>query len=155
MNGKRRLLFFFLACLFLAACSAGAEEGPRPPKILYGQDLCVSCGMVIDQARFAAATLLTDGEYRKFDDIREMLIYHMEQPTEQAVAWFVHDYRSEDWLRGEEAFYVDSGGIATPMGGGIVAFGDQAEAQTFAAEQGGAVYNLDEIRAKVHAEEHP
>jgi copper chaperone NosL len=111
--------------------------------------------MVIDQARFAAATLLADGDYRKFDDIREMLIYHMEQPTEQAVAWFVHDYQSEDWLRGEEAFYVAVDNIATPMDGGIVAFGDQAAAQSFAAERGGVVYNLDEIRAKVHAEEHP
>lgn len=148
------LILFYIIVPLLAACKPKLEE-PHPPDIIYGQENCASCGMVIDDARFASATLLTSGEYRKFDDIREMLVYHMEHPEDQVIAWFVHDYQSERWLRGETAYYVLSTSIITPMGGGIVAFAELADAQNFASEKGGAVYKFDEIRAKVHAKEHP
>jgi copper chaperone NosL len=83
-----------------------------------------------------------------------MLVYHMEHPADQVKAWFVHDYDSEDWIRGEEAFFVRSQQIKTPMDGGIVAFLSQERAGIFAAEWEGRVYSLDEVRAEVHMEVH-
>jgi copper chaperone NosL len=150
---KPALKILLLAAALLSACSS-QPEGPRPPEILYEQDVCVSCGMIISEARFAAATVLTDGEGRKFDDIAEMLVYHMEHPTEQVAAWFVHDYEDEHWIRAETAYFVHSDALKSPMGGNIVAFEDETAANALAAELQGEVYTLDQLRADVHMEVH-
>jgi len=138
----------------LLACSP-KPEGPQPPEIIFGQEMCSACGMVIDVPRFAAATLLIDGQYLKFDDAGEMLSYHMNHPEDQVAAWFVHDYPSEKWIRGEQAIFVESPSLQTPMGSGIAAFTDRAEAEAFAVERNGKLFTLDEMRAQVHLVEHP
>jgi copper chaperone NosL len=146
--------FLWLSLAILASCSP-KPDGPQPPEIRYGQEMCSTCGMVIDDPRFAAATLLTDGKYLKFDDAGEMLSYHMKHPEDQVAAWFVHDYPSEKWIRGEQAIFVLSQSLQTPMGTGIASFENQAEAEAFAAEHNGVIYNLDKIRAQVHMAGHP
>jgi len=146
---KPNLFFCLLAfCLTLAACAQQPAE-PQPPEIIYGQDLCDNCGMIISEAKYAAATLLVEGGSHKFDDISDMVIYHLDHPNEVVKAWFVHDYNSEAWIRGETATYV-RGDINTPMGGGIVAFENKAEAESVAAEVNGKVMNFDEMRVEVH-----
>ena len=152
---KRWVLILSCLLLFLgaSACTSQPAE-PQPPEIDYGQEMCAQCGMIIDEPRFAAATLLTNGEYRKFDDVGEMLVYHMEHPEEQVSLWFVHDYNSEGWVRGETAYYVKSTSLHTPMGTQIVAFADEGDARDFAAQMEGQVYTLDEIRVQVHIEVH-
>ena len=140
-------------CLLLSACSPKSAE-PQPPEIAYGQDMCDACGMIISDAKFAAATLLTSGEALRFDDIVEMVTYHMDHPEAQVKAWFVHDYPSEAWLRGETAFFVLSDQLQTPMGGGVAAFEKKSEAEAFAVEKDGQVLTLDELRVEVHMKVH-
>ena len=124
--------YVLLVTFLLSACGAQPRQ-PQPPEIVYGQDVCEGCGMIIGEAKFAAATILTDGTARKFDDIGDMLIYHLDHPEAQVKAWFVHDYQSETWLRGETAFFV-KGDLMTPMGGRIAAFENKTAAETYAAE---------------------
>ena len=145
-TSKKLTILAILLLILLSACTAPASES-QPPDIAYGQDLCDQCGMVIGEARFAAAILLSSGKYLKFDDIGEMLAYFKANPEIQVEAWFVHDYTSEEWVRGEKAFFVRSSSLQTPMGTGIVAFKDRAEADRFAAENSGVVFNLEEILA--------
>lgn len=152
-NICKNLIFSLLAVVLLTAC-AGSSGEPRPPEIQYGQDMCSACGMLISEARFASATLLNKGEARIFDDIGEMLVYHMDHPEEQVQAWFVHDYGSESWIRGESAFFVKSEAIKSPMGSGIVAFEKKADAEAFAAQVQGLIYSLDEIRGQEHMDVH-
>lgn len=141
-------------CLVSAGCAAPTPTGPQPPEIAYGQDLCEGCGMVIDEARFAAATLTVAGKAHKFDDIGEMIIYHMEHLEEQAQIWFVHDSVGGHWIRGETAYFVQVTGLASPMGHGIVAFEDQAAAEKFAQEKNSRVLTLDELRVAIHVAVH-
>ncbi len=134
----------------LTAACAPQSSTPQPPEIIYGQDVCDGCGMIISDARFAAALVLTNGEGRKFDDIGEMLTYQMEHPEAQVKAWFVHDYSSTAWIRGETAVYVKGAGLQTPMGGNIVAFENRALAEDYVTETKGHIYTLDELRAETH-----
>lgn len=144
-----------LMVLVTAACSSPQTEQPQPPEIQYGLDLCDACGMTIDDPRFASATLLKDGAYRKFDDIGDMIVYHMDHPDQQVSAWFVHDHDSEEWLRAEEAFYVVSTEIESPMGHGIFAFATQQAAENYAGELTNAqVMNFEETRGDVHVKVH-
>ena len=46
--------------VLLASCSARPGE-PQPPEINFGQDTCDACGMIISEARFAAAIVLNSG----------------------------------------------------------------------------------------------
>ena len=137
-----------LACAFLAACGGGNDIGA--PEIFYGQDVCEECSMIISDAKFAAATLDLKNNAHKFDDIAGMLIYHMDHPESQVRAYFVHDYNTGAWLRGEDAFYVRAALPDAPMGDSIVAFAERAAADTFAARVGGQVYKFDELRVNVH-----
>jgi copper chaperone NosL len=139
--------------LLLAACAPQPGE-PQPPAIAYGQDLCEACGMLIDQPQMAAATLDTDGQPHKFDEIGDMVQYHAEHPTVQVQAWFVHDYDSEAWIRAETAFFVYTPDLLTPMGHGLTAFGTQAAARAFAAQWQVPVLSFDEARAAMHAMDH-
>jgi copper chaperone NosL len=152
---KRPHLFAMALLLSLLPSACGAQPpGPQPPEIVYGQDLCDGCGMIISEARFAAATLLTDGAGRRFDEIGDMLAYHMEHPEAQVKAWFVHDHLSEAWVRGETAWYVEADRLQTPMGGRIVAFEDKGAAEAYAAQVNGNVYTLDALRVDVHLRVH-
>lgn len=155
MRNHMRLLAvcLFFSTTVLVACQGKSNE-PQPPEIVYGQDVCDQCGMIIGEGRFAAATLLTDGEALIFDEIGDMLVYQMDHPEAQVKAWFVHDYPSEAWMRGETAYFVKSESLKTPMGGGIVAFEKKEVAEAFATEWDGKVYTLDELRAQVHIEVH-
>jgi nitrous oxide reductase accessory protein NosL len=137
----------------LSACAPQPGE-PLPPAIAYGQDLCEACGMLIDQPQMAAATLDLDGQPHKFDEIGDMVQYHAEHPTVQVLAWFVHDYDNEAWIRAETAFFVYAADLSTPMGHGLAAFGTHAAALPFAEQWQVPVLSFEEARAAMHAMDH-
>ena len=140
------ICLLFLA-LIGAACSAD-NGGLRPPELMVGSDVCEECGMVVSDARYAAATLVESGHTHKFDDLAEMFLFQGKHPEDVVRAWFVHDYEAETWIRGETAFYVMSEAIHSPMGYGVVAFETRAAADTFAAELADAqIFTFNELNA--------
>lgn len=150
----RWAVFGLLLALGLAACDSGQGAEPQPPQIAYGHDLCEACSMLIDEPRFASATLLNDGSARKFDAIDDMIVYHMDRPNLMVRAWFVHDFATQQWVRAEAAFYVQSDQIRAPMGGGIAAFATRASAEEAGKRYNSKVMNWDEARAYVHTNVH-
>lgn len=148
-----RLAALTLIAGLLGAC-ASRPTGPQPPEIFYGQEVCEACGMIIDDARFAAAFLDADGQAHKFDDVGEMIGYQMNHPDLQVQVWFVHDYPTQTWIRGETAFYVMSESIGSPMAHGIAAFASAEEARQFADERNVEVLTFDDLRVAVHLQGH-
>ncbi len=146
-------LLSLLLSVALTACAAKTGE-LTPPEIAYGQDLCETCGMLIDQPQLAAASIDTAGQPHKFDEIGDMIQFHAENPTIQPKAWFVHDYGTEAWLRAESAYFVYSPELLTTMGHGLVAFETQADAATFAEQWQAQVLSFDEARAAMAAMVH-
>jgi copper chaperone NosL len=141
-----RLALFTMPLLLMAlllgtaACSAGATAD-QPPAIRYGEDACDHCRMIINEPRFAASYVTESHETRRFDDIGNMLA-HYAQFKEKVAAFWVHDYESEEWLRAEEAHYVISSQIQTPMGHGVVAFADATQAERLAGAHDGRVLDF-------------
>lgn len=143
-----RFVLFIVHCslfILLAACSAPTGE-PQPPEIHYGEDVCDACGMLISDAKFAAASVEDDGAARKFDDIGDLLAYTAGPAQAKVKASFVHDYPSEKWLRAEAAFFIVSPQIQTPMAHGIAAYADRAAAEAAAQQYGVKVMTFDELR---------
>jgi copper chaperone NosL len=87
---------------------------------------------------------MTDaGETRRFDDIGGMVAYIDEISEDVAVFW-VHDFDTEEWLKAEEAFYVESQ-QQTPMGFGVIAFSDQQRADQWATENEGVMLSYADL----------
>ncbi len=141
---RRFLLAIYL--LLLGACQARPDIS-LPPEILYGEDICTECGMIISEARFAAAYYTPDGEARRFDDIGGMLTHHARQQEDVARFW-VHDYETEEWIVAGDAFFVSVDDLHTPMGFGLVAFSDQTRARNFADQSQSMVMTFDQTMEK-------
>jgi nitrous oxide reductase accessory protein NosL len=150
MKFSQGLLLGCLVAGFALLTACGGSNEINAPEIFYGQDICEECSMIISDANFAAATIDLKGNAHKFDDIGGMLIYHMDHPEFQVRAYFVHDYQTGAWLRGETAFYVRANLPDAPMGDGIVAFADRATAENFADRMRGQVFKFDELRVNAH-----
>jgi copper chaperone NosL len=122
----------FLILTFLVACRSPVDLS-EPPEIRYGEDTCTECGMIISEPRFAAAYYTVDGNAQRFDDIGGMASHHAEHQEDVAQFW-VHDYDTEEWIIADQAFFVMSDQIHTPMDFGVVAISGQSRAQELAAE---------------------
>jgi copper chaperone NosL len=132
-----------LALLFLVGC--GAQQSlDEPPEIRFDVDVCDQCGMIISEPRFAASYVTTAGDVRKFESIGDMLVYHLREQEEVYLFW-VHDYYSDEWLRGDEALYVLSEQIVTPMGDSVLGTADQTAADRLVAEGGGMIIGFEQL----------
>ena len=141
-----RTFILLVVLLLLGACQSQPDLS-QPPEIVYGEDVCTECGMIISEARFASAYYTQDGEARIFDDIGGMLTHHADNQEDVAQFW-VHDYETEEWIVAENAFYVSGEELHTPMGFGVVAFSNQARAQNFAEQSQAMVMTLDGLMDK-------
>lgn len=153
---SRRLMY--LIGLALIAVLAGCAQGvtvPAPPEIRYGEDVCVGCNMIISDERYASAYAyeIETGRFESlpFDDIGGMVGYAKKHPDHNVVRWWVHDYNTKEWIDATTAFYMASDDLQTPMGFGVAAFAQQADAEAFAAELGGVVLAWEEAREHMTA----
>ena len=115
-----------LLFLFLDAC--GPSE-IRPIDI-FPEDMCSQCRMAFSDPQFAAEIITDQQEVFKFDDIGCMVKFRTKRPGVKAVAIFLKDYDTKEWIPFERATLVETT-LDTPMGSGIVAFADPAKAGEF------------------------
>ena len=146
MNLKNGLILI-LALLLLAGCKQEADLDSQP-EIMYGQDVCEECGMIISETRHAASYTAVSGEVRRFDDIGGMLQYDQRVNEDVHVYW-VHDFSTEEWINAEEATFVLDNNLVTPMGWGVIAFSTTADAEAYAAENGGVVATYAALQEEI------
>jgi nitrous oxide reductase accessory protein NosL len=140
----RRLMWVLGACLWvIPACDRTRQVGP--PDIRPGRDECRECGMIIADVRCSSA-LIADRDGRRestlFDDIGCMLDAEREHAAEfRIMGRFVHDYSTRAWVEADSAVFLlaDRGSLPTPMGSGIGAFADRAQAEEARERLGGKV----------------
>ena len=141
------VVFLLVFILLMAGCQQNIDFD-QPPEMMFGQDGCDRCKMLVNEETMSTAFWTTDGEARRFDDVGCMLLYPAESGDEVA-SWWVHDYTSGGWLNAEEAIYVMNAGVSTPMGFDIVSFADRqtAEALAFGVE-GAMVLTFAELQSQ-------
>ena len=132
-----------VAGLLIGACGATGNDGP--PEINYGRDICIECGMSIDDPRFAGAYRLDDGTEKKFDDLGDLIIHGRESGELAHATVWVSDFEREVLIDAASAFYVPTLGVVSPMGHGILAFSDQSRAEVMAAEIDGEVVGWETV----------
>ena len=151
VSGHLNFVLLLALALILAGCGGPKVTPETPPQIRYGEDVCVRCGMIINDERYAAGLVVETGpdryEHRIFDDIGGMFLY-VEEETEALpiVRYFVHDYASLDWIDAQRASFVASQSVLTPMGFGLTAFENTTAAQSMAEIWGGQVLSFAEVQ---------
>lgn len=135
---RRRLIVLVIVIGALAA-ACGSEGAGGPPEINFGRDICIECGMIIDDARFAAAYRSADGTEFKFDDLGGLIIHSRENGGPEDAQVWVSDFDEKTLIEAESAHYVPTLGVASPMGHGILAFADHGRAMKTAVDLGGEV----------------
>ena len=123
--------------MVLTLLTACRSHSPQPVEI-ESSDMCGYCRMAISQKQFAAEALDADENAIKFDDIGCMLRY-LAAAQRKPAALLVMDYGTRRWIEAGVASFVRGSRIPTPMGGGILAFGERSRAEAEAREMGGEV----------------
>lgn len=128
----------------VAGCGGGS---PQPATLVLDEDACSFCRMAVSERQFAAQLVTAGGTAEMFDDVGCLAAWLQEHDRPPGSAVFVVDFAGGGWLPAEEAAYVRSAKLPTPMGYGLAAFPDRAAAQTAVARLGGEVVTWDVVRA--------
>ena len=132
-------MMFFL--ILVAGCQSDIDLD-TPPEFFFGQDVCIYCGMIITEKRYAAAYMTNDRDIRLFDDIGGMISYNRVH-QESVHKFWVHDYHDENIFDANQGFFVINDKITSPMDYGIIAFLNYAQAASVATE-----YNTEILHFK-------
>ena len=136
------------ACCLVVAVGALANCQKRgiTPVALAPEDMCSYCRMAISEKQYAAEVIDTDGQAFKFDDIGCMVNFIEGKKNKAPIAaYFVMDFDRREWVRGEDAYYVRTSEVTTPMNGGLVAFQTQSQAQQAVDKYQGKLLRWKEI----------
>jgi copper chaperone NosL len=142
MNFSLKVCLATLGLLLLIGCASNSLE----PVALAPEDMCDYCRMIISEKRYAAEFIDSEGQAFKFDDIGCMANFiRSKRTTTKVVARFVMDFDSRQWIRAEDAYYVRSPEVTTPMNGGIIAFNDESKAQEAVGKYHGALLRSRDV----------
>lgn len=140
-----RIAFVALAALIVLAACGKDEDSLDPPEINYGVDMS-EMGMPVVDPRFTVATLPEDSsEWLLFDDIGEFLKYHQTQSGDFQVMWVPH-HDTEEWMKAEDAWFVQSDKYCySPMKWCVAAFDSEETAHEAHMEHGGEMWSWETV----------
>ncbi len=140
---KKLISVLIIFISIFIGCSSEANKN-EPPKIILGQDPCDYCSMLINEYKFSSALWLENGEAKRFDDIGCMINF-IQKTDKKVLKTWVYDFHSKKPVEAEEAYYVVSKEIVTPMGFGIAAFKSKNEAEKYAGKNNTEVINFNKL----------
>ena len=117
-----RLPVLILSAFLIISCAV------EPEPIAYGKDACHHCKMTLVDKKFGGELVTKKGKVYKFDDINcLMTFYHSNEiSTEDYSYKLVVDYAQPGKLiEANNAFYLKSDTIQTPMASHVAAFEDE------------------------------
>ncbi|MDY7109944.1 MAG: nitrous oxide reductase accessory protein NosL [Planctomycetota bacterium] len=138
-------------------CAIGCEQRDplAPPQVHYGQDICDVCGMIISDERYAAAAIVGDEHHEHhpllFDDIGCLLVYEDEPHRAPIAARYVKGYETRRWLALEDATFVHSAELHSPMAFGAAACASKEAADTLEGRYAGDILTAAALRDRFDA----
>lgn len=135
---------YYLIGIILLFCSCTAKISP----IEYGVDNCDFCKMGIVDNKHASQVVTDKGKNYKFDAIECMLSYKAE--NEQNQGPYLHVLVSDlvnpgNLIPAEEAVFIISKNIPSPMGAFLSATKTNQEAKKLIEQNSGEIYTYTDI----------
>lgn len=108
-----------LVTLFLIGCG---DHEPRP--LVAGVDGCADCLMALDETGHGSELVTTTGKIYTFDSVECLTNYLLTYEGSEVVhsLWATDFANPDDLVRAEDAYYLVSEALTSPMGLGITAF---------------------------------
>jgi len=140
MTSTKTIIILGLAIL-LSACSQ------EPAEIHYGSDECAHCKMMITNPQFASQIVTEKGKAIKFDAIECMVMYHRNNSKDLAGAkLWVNNYNNPgEWLVAQNAQFVKSKVVNSPMGESLLAFPTQEIATKHLQDKPGKLMDWEKV----------
>ena len=140
-----KFLAGMLILLYMVACSA------KPQPIDFGNDNCQFCDMTIMDNKHAAELVTVKGKVFKFDAIECMLRYIARTDKQEYAYQLISDYSSPgELVIAEQSMYLISKNLPSPMGAFLSGFLSDEAANLAMEENGGALYNWEQISEKIN-----
>lgn len=142
-----RNLLYILVLFILTGCEV------QPVPIMFGKEECSFCKMTIVDRQHAAQLVTKKGKQFKFDAIECMLnSLNQKHNAQENQIYLVSDYGKGTMTKAEDATYLVSQAIKSPMGAFLSAFSSRTEAMTTKDLHGGEIYTWEEIKKKYEIE---
>ncbi|MEK6480945.1 nitrous oxide reductase accessory protein NosL [Catalinimonas sp. 4WD22] len=138
-----------LAVLALIVFFCGCSAEPQP--IIYGEDHCHFCQMTIVDQRYGSELVSTKGKVFKFDAIECMVnFYETDQLAREDIEYYLVTGFIEPGvlINAQEAHYLKTDQMPSPMGLNMTAFQNKEIAQQFQQEKGGELYSWEELNTQ-------
>lgn len=137
-------------CLFFLLI--GCE--PKPQDINYGSDQCEYCRMMITEAEFGSQILNNQGRSFKFDSVECMAAFDItsDSPDNIHSLWVPDFLNRDEWLEANNAHYLHSETLRSPMGLFLSAYADRSTAEQMRDEYGGRIVDYKEVKQIVNRE---
>lgn len=128
-----------------AGCAAGG-----PIALRWGEEGCRHCHMTLEDKRYGAEVVTVTGKVYAFDDAGCAALFLAEggvAAPEVGEVWVVDATRPATLVPALQARFIRSAEISTPMGSGILATADQAQADSIATATHGESLGWPELVA--------
>lgn len=143
---KRRILLCASCLIVAVAVLASCQKQTVEPVALAPNDMCAYCKMAISEKRYAAEFMDSEGQTFKFDEIGCMINFIKEKKNATKVTtYFVMDFDERQWIKADDAHYVSSSELATPMSGGIIAFKNESKAEEAISKYHGKLIRFEDL----------
>lgn len=147
----RRRPTFGLVALLVGLLLMGCGDGPRSVQV--GAEECAHCRMLVSENRFASQLVTDRGRSYVFDSIECMAEFLQEeaQVSRDRVRslWVTEFDAPGTWLGVEEAVFLRSEGLRSPMGLNLSAHADMNAARDHQADFGGEILEWGQVEALV------
>ncbi|HEX9423967.1 MAG TPA: nitrous oxide reductase accessory protein NosL [Pyrinomonadaceae bacterium] len=144
---SNRRVWLWAWCLIIGVTVlANCQKQAVAPVALAPEDTCSYCKMAISEKQYAAELIDSEGQTFKFDDIGCMANFiKSKKNAAKTIASFVMDFNERQWIKAEDAHYVRSSELSTPMNGGLIAFKTEAKAQEAGGKFHGKLLRFKDI----------
>ncbi len=143
-----------LALFAVVLLSGCGQKGPVPVSV--GEDGCSHCLMTIADERYATELITEKGRVYFFDSVECLAGFYLDQdPADVASLWVTDFHTQTGLIPVEEAFFLRSKDLRSPMGMNLTAFGSGIEPQAVLNSFMGEILDWTEVLALVEAEGTP
>lgn len=125
--------------VLLASCK------PEAQAIEYGFDACSHCKMTIADNRFGAELVTEKAKVFKFDAIECLVEFQKSAEEKFAMNLVTNFAQPGNFIDAQQAFFLQSESIPSPMGMNLSAFLTQTEAEEVMKNSGGELMNWTEV----------
>ena len=145
MNKAKSLcMLFLMGIMGLLSCS----NGPQP--IVYGEDACHYCQMTIVDKIHGAEMVTDKGKVFKFDSAECLIRYQSDLPSTEGYMLLTNHFEMPEALMPiEEATFLISDDLPSPMGAFLTALKTDAKASELKEKKGGDLYNWQDLQKQI------